>query len=307
MRWPRRKKKASRAKRARRPLPKAFSKAFRPVSKGLGLVRGVLSYAGPVAVLLGVLSGVLVLGVSSTIFSLSEIEVRGLESLETEVLLERARLHKGRNLLALDLSEAAARILGHPMVASVRLERRLPGKLIIRVREREPQAVVRVREPQAAVYVVVDGQGVVLREATEKDRQSYPLVVGVKKGLPPAGSRLEDPALEAALAVIRATEGLPLLGRKSLAQVDCSYPGRIVLKGRSSEAVVVVGGGDLERKFARLKTLAAELRRNHRRIRYIDLTFDRQVIVKDADLGESAPGRGRPRRKGVRQWHEEAT
>jgi hypothetical protein len=46
---------------------------------------------------------------------------------------------------------------------------------------------------------------------------------------------------------------------------------------------VAVRGGDLERKFARLKTLAKELKRRHGSIQYIDLSFERRVIIKGVD------------------------
>ena len=168
-------------------------------------------------------------------------------------------------------------------VERLKLERHLPNRLVVEVVEREVVAVVRAPGRAGPTDVLVDGAGVVLREAEADDRLRLPVVVGARDPAPRPGARFTDPHVVAGLAVLQATEGVPLMGRRSLAVVDCTYADRIILKGRGSEAVVAVRGGHLERKFARLKTVAAELKRRHGSIRYIDLSFDRRVIVKGAD------------------------
>jgi cell division protein FtsQ len=222
-------------------------------------------------------------GASSGLFKAAEVEVRGLSQVDRDGLLSRAGLNPAPNLLALDLNELASRLISEPWLKHVRLERRLPNRLLVEVVERRPVAVVTSSGKGGPATVLVDEEGMVLMAASDEDRRRYPIVRGASRPTPSLGSRFSDPAVASGLAVLQATKDLPLVGRKSLAVIECSYPGRIILRGRKSHAVVAVRGGDLERKFARLKTLAKELKRRHGSIQYIDLSFERRVIIKGVD------------------------
>lgn len=260
-----------------------MAKRLEPYLAGLRSMRSVVWILGPLAAGVALFWMATALGSSSGLFQAAEIELKGNNHVERKALLAVAGLEPAPNLLAIDLNEVSSRILSEPWIEGVKLVRHLPNRLEVEVVERHGAAVVATSRKDAPSAVLVDSQGVVLRAARAEDSELVPVVVGVKGQVPSPGTRFTDPSVVSGLEVLRVTEGLPLVGRSSLAVVDCSYPGRIVLKGRKSEAVVVVRGGNLERKFARLRTLAAELKRRHRSIRYIDLSFNHRVIVKGTD------------------------
>ncbi len=264
-------------------MKKRISRWMEPVRTAAGWASVLIKVGWPVAATVALAWAAIVAGSSSPIFTAAEVEVRGLRHLERDGLLLRAGLEPAPNLLAMSLNDVAARLLAEPWVERLKLERHLPNRLVVEVVEREVVAVVRAPGRAGPTDVLVDGAGVVLGEAEADDRLRLPVVVGARDPAPRPGARFTDPHVVAGLAVLQATEGVPLMGRRSLAVVDCTYADRIILKGRGSEAVVAVRGGHLERKFARLKTVAAELKRRHGSIRYIDLSFDRRVIVKGAD------------------------
>ncbi|MFQ6671822.1 MAG: cell division protein FtsQ/DivIB [Candidatus Tectimicrobiota bacterium] len=272
-------------KRRRGLLRQRLTRWIEPVRTAYGWGHWGLRVGGPVVAAVGLVWVASAVGASSPLFQAAEVEVTGLRQLERDRLLRRAGLEPAPNLLALDLQEATARLLAEPWVERVKVERRLPHRLVVEVVERTAMAVVRAPGREGSTAVLVDGQGVVLRAAEAEDHLRYPALVGAQGPAPPPGSRFADPPVAAGLAVLQATEGVPLMGRGSLAVVDCTYAERIILRGRDSEAVVAVRGADLERKFARLKTLATELKRRHGSIRYIDLSFDRRVIVKGVEEG----------------------
>jgi cell division protein FtsQ len=264
-------------------VKKRISRWLEPVRTALRWASVLIKVGWPVAATVALAWAAIVAGSSSPIFTAAEVEVRGLRYLERDGLLLRAGLEPAPNLLAMSLNDVAARLLAEPWVERLKLERHLPNRLVVEVVEREVVAVVRTPGRAGPTDVLVDGEGVVLRAAEAGDRLRLPVVVGARGPAPRPGVRFTDPRVVSGLAVLQATEGVPLMGRRSLAMIDCTYADRIILKGRRSEAVVAVRGGHLERKFARLKTVAAELKRRHGSIRYIDLSFDRRVIVKDAD------------------------
>jgi cell division protein FtsQ len=243
----------------------------------------VVKVGGPVVAVVVLAWGATTIGAFSGFFKAVDVEVRGLHRVAQEGMLSRSGLLPAPNLLALDLNEVASRILGESWIKQVKLERRLPNRLIVDVVERSPVAVITAPKLGGPGEVLVDAHAVVLSAAEEEDRRRLPIIVGAKGPAPAPGSVFDDPAVASGLAVLHATEGLPLVGRKSLALVDCTYPERIVMRGRRSHTVVVLRGGGLELKFARLKTLAAELKRRHGSIEYIDLSFERRVIIKGFD------------------------
>lgn len=259
-----------------------------PFRARLGWARMAVRVGAPVAAVVALAWGATALGAFSGFFKAAEVEVRGLHQVERDGMLRRSGLRPAPNLLALDLNEVASRILSEPWVKRVRLERRLPNRLSVEVVERSPAAVVTASREGGPGAVLVDPEGVVLRAAGDEDIRRLPVIAGAKGPAPSPGSVFDERAVASGLAVLQATEGLPLVGRESLAVVDCSYPGRIVMRGRRSHAVVVVRGGDLERKFARLRTLAEELKRRHGSIEYIDLSFERRVIIKGANANKDA-------------------
>src|SRR5262249_12624706 len=65
--------------------------------------------------------------VSAPLFALQQIHFAGLTHAREEDLIARSGLSLGENIFRADLSRAARSIQGHPWVAGVQIERRLPG------------------------------------------------------------------------------------------------------------------------------------------------------------------------------------
>lgn len=90
------------------------------------------------------------------------IEVVGTEALQPGDVLAASGVHAGERILWLRTSEVAARVEAFPGVASVDVQRRLPGTLIIRVTERAAAVFLEGTRGLAA-----DGSGMVFaRRAT---------------------------------------------------------------------------------------------------------------------------------------------
>ncbi len=90
-------------------------------------------------------------------FRLRALEVQGLRILEGEDILAASGLRTGDNLFALDLPQVRNNIEQLPWVQQVRLHRKPPDRLSIRITERQRQAWVELDELYG-----VDSEGVVL-------------------------------------------------------------------------------------------------------------------------------------------------
>ncbi|MBW4720108.1 cell division protein FtsQ/DivIB [Saccharothrix obliqua] len=112
------------------------------------------------------------------LFGVREVEVRGVVELSAERVREVAAVEEGTPLVRLDVDAVAARVRELSRVASVHVERELPGTVVLVVDERDPVAVVKAAD------------GAHLVDATGRD---YATVAQPPAGLPelkaaPAGT-----------------------------------------------------------------------------------------------------------------------
>ena len=83
---------------------------------------------------------------------LVSIRVEGNRALMTSEVFSLAKVDRKQKFYDIDLRHIAARIEKHPVVRSVDIEREVnPNTLVIRVREREPRAIVIAEEGEPAI------------------------------------------------------------------------------------------------------------------------------------------------------------
>ena len=162
---------------------------------------------GLVVVVLGAVAGI-ALGTST--FAITDVTVLGVGPENTPAVAQAADVPVGDNLLLLDTSDVAGRVLTIPRVARVDVRRSLPGTVTITVAEREPVLSVPAADGQA----LVDDTGLAYRTVPTRPA-GIPLL-----HLPPGvAPRPEDPATRASVAVVTA---LPAALRRSVTDVAAS-------------------------------------------------------------------------------------
>jgi hypothetical protein len=123
-------------------------------------MRKVLVYLISLLALIGASWGVRT-AMRSPMFLIQVVEVADLPEatpVEASAITQLADIHVGRvNLFDLDLKPVERRILMHPWIREVRLEKHFPQTLSISVVFREPQALMQ-SESGALSYVDVDGR-----------------------------------------------------------------------------------------------------------------------------------------------------
>ena len=97
---------------------------------------------------------------ASPAFTVREVRFTGLLHATEGELLRRSGLTLGENLFRADLPRAARALEGHPWVASARIERRLPGALVVEVHEHRPAALV-----QLGSLYLLDEEGKLFKRA----------------------------------------------------------------------------------------------------------------------------------------------
>ncbi len=201
---------------------------------------------------------------SAPLFAITEIRFVGLEHSTEAELLRRSGLSIGENLFHADLARASKAIEAQPWVASARLERRLPSRVIASVVEHRAVLLV-----QLGGLYLLDDQGQLFKRKAPADGVDLPVVTGLARedlGKPETTLRL---ALSLQLLDAWKAEGYSIASLSEL-RLD---GGGATLFARLDEAVqeIRLGSADFPLKLHKLSQVRAALARRGERAARIDL------------------------------------
>jgi cell division protein FtsQ len=204
---------------------------------------------------------------SSDLFAVREIRFTGLVRAREAELLRRSGLKLGENLLRADLARASRAMQADPWVSSARLERRLPGQVLVRIAEHRPAALV-----QLGGLYVLDDEGRLFKRAAAEDGLDLPIVTGLSREAWVERKPELQLRLFAALHLldIWQASGFPIAG---VSEVRLDEGGGFTLFAREGTGVqeVRLGSSDLALKLQRLAQVRAALARRGERAARIDL------------------------------------
>lgn len=195
-------------------------------------------------------------------FCITKIEVEGQEKLSKDTILKQAAIPKQRSIFRVDLREVSRRIAQVSRVKKAEVRRVFPSTLLVLVQERVPFAYL---EKRAHLWEV-DEEGVVIGEAVEK--QHLPLITG--SGVSPDKAQRIEMGVKI-LANFQKS-GLPL------SRIDIINENSIV--GYLEKGPRVYLGENHHLGYlSYLPLILQDAKRVDRRVKYLDLRFDRQVVV----------------------------
>jgi cell division protein FtsQ len=232
-----------RGRRVRRPLAEPASDELTssedegPVgpSRRRYLTRRWVALAVVVAVL-----GVGYVIMFTSLFGVRSVEVHGAKTIPADAIRAAAAIEPGTPLVRLDTDEVRDRVAKLPKVFSAEVSRSFPGTVEIVIVERAPVALVR------------GGDGIHLVDGTGLD---YETVKAPPAGLPElalATVRPDDPATQAAVAVLAA---IPKQLRAQLVKVSARTPGDVQLTLADGRTVKWGSADESPRKAAVLAPL----------------------------------------------------
>jgi len=199
----------------------------------------------------------------------------------------------GDNIWAIDLGAAEARLRSLAWVRSASLRRELPDRVVVRVREYRPAAIVAVGDqPPELFYVAANGR--IFAPVGATDGRDLPYITGLtredldgRQGFGPRG-------------VHRALGLLRLVGREAgglgpVSEVHVSSETGMTLLPVRPPIPIVLGWGGLPQKLDRLGRVLPLWAGRAADVREVSCIFDDQVIVRmRAPLApETPPDRGK--------------
>jgi len=234
-------------------------------------------------------------------FAIKQVEVYTSGIISAGQLRRWANVKTGENLLALDLARVKRDLEMVPMVATVSIERILPGTLRIRVTEREAVAQVNLLRKSTngtleSVVYHVDAEGFVMLPVDPRQRtvplvqtdDALPILYCVNQNELLPGRQLTSPQTIAALNLISQFALSPMAGLVDLRRIDMTSPDVLVITtAQGSE--VTFGLQDLDWQLGRWRKIHDLGMRTQRNVASIDLAVSNNVPVRWLEANSSPP------------------
>ena len=216
----------------------------------------------------------------------TNVRVEGTHYLDAEHAQERAGIHRGDDLLALDLARARQKLLLDSRVAEAQVTRTLPRGVRIRIVERLPVLLVDHGEPWE-----LDRQGVLLAPLQAGVVADVPRLVGPSLARERAGTHVGGPEVERGLSWAHslAEPELQLAGQVS--ELDVSDPSVTTITLVTGTRVLGPAEPPSLRRLSALRVVLTDLSHKGTVANEVDMRFEDQVIVRPvAAATEPHPG-----------------
>ncbi len=223
-----------------------------------------------------------------------KVETRGEYS--QRQIRRAAGLRKGMNLWAMDLQRVQANIERLPFVAQARVEKHLPDKLVIKIKERTPIAKVEgFGDFGRELFYIDTEQAMLFKPRSEEQHQRHlPQIVGLRNTDLEAGQLLDENAkVRVALELLRMMDRTSLGTDLDFTFIDVAQP--LCLRFTTTRGAVLTFRLDyLPEQLARLQEILAYANKREQRLLSVDLTLDRNVPVRFAQLASNQANAAAP-------------
>lgn len=201
-----------------------------------------------------------------SVFSMQHIELDGNEHLTDEELMQIAGLKAKKNVLAVSSRKVYEKLKESPWIQSAAVRKEYPSRLLIRIRETEPFALLNMK----GKMFIVDNNGRLLEQLKENSVPFLPVIL--------SDPYREKAAYREAVDLAKTIKDMGILHRSQRIEIIAHQPNEIT--ANLDGMIVKVGSGEHEDKLARLLEIEQEISKRDIPVAYIDLRFARKVIVK---------------------------
>lgn len=174
------------------------------------------------------------------------------------------------NLLILDIHTLKEKLVVHPWIKDIRVQKRFPSTLKISILERQPAALLKKDR-----IILIDREGVKLQEVDSLNTWDLPLLVDLKNFRRHTAEKLElawtllddlDPSERGAIAVLDLTE----------------YE-NVKVKLKDSSTWIIMGENRFREKI-KIYRAQGPLLRQYEPLEYVDLRLEERIYIKPQQL-----------------------
>jgi cell division protein FtsQ len=201
-----------------------------------------------------------------SVLSIKTVELAGNEHLTDDELKQMAGLKGRQGMLVLSTRKVYEKLKESPWIQSVAVRKEYPSRLLIRIKETEPFALLDMK----GKMFIVDDKGRMLEELRENSVPFLPVIL--------SDPYKEKEAYREAVVLAKAIKTMGILHRSQRIEIIAHKPNEIA--ANLDGVIVKIGAGEHEDKLARLLEIEQEIKNRNIPVGYIDLRFAKKVVVK---------------------------
>lgn len=203
-------------------------------------------------IIIALLSGLIAFGFTSPMFNITGIDVVGNEKIEKDEYINLSKLNIGANIFNFSKVRAILDIKSNAYVESVRIKRKLPSKIEIKVEERTVTYLIPLPEEE---FAYINNQGYILEKSKEKLPLTIITGISTKTENIISGNRLENYDLEKLQNVIQIKDAMNSIEvNKELTTIDITNKYNYILTFEKEAKEVQLGSiNDLSSKVLFMK------------------------------------------------------
>ncbi|MBI5420218.1 MAG: FtsQ-type POTRA domain-containing protein [Deltaproteobacteria bacterium] len=180
------------------------------------------------------------------------------------------------NIWSLSSRDIGRRLLSHPWVRSVSVRKALPDRLVVRIDERKPAAMINLD----ALYYV-DDEGKIFKRLTAYDPKNFPIVTGFSQGELSARDAVTLQNLKKTLELLRCTDSGVL--RQNVSEVHFDAQEGYTIVTRDSALQLKIGMMDFREAMRRIEEAMPKLSSVGQARGVVDLKTAGRIFVRPGE------------------------
>jgi len=209
----------------------------------------------------------------SRLFSVREIDMNRCASVTREEISGILSGVPQGNIWSLSSRDIGRRLLSHPWVRNVSVRKAFPDRLVVRIEERRPLAMINLD----ALYYV-DEQGEIFKRLTAYDPKNFPILTGFSRADLSARDAVTLRNLAKTLDLVRCTESGIL--RQNVSEVHFDPQEGFTLVTRDTGLQLKIGMVEFREAMRRIEVAMPKLSRLGQARSVVDLKIQDRIFVK---------------------------
>lgn len=253
------------------------------------VVRSALTIVVPLVVLAVVVPPLLAAARTHPYFAVREVVMRHRGRVAPDDLRAALQIREGDSIWSVDTQAAAARLRARPWVRSAEVRREFPDRVVVRVREYRPVAIVSVNEPEQALFYVA-ANGRIFAPVGDTDGRDLPYITGLGRADLDGREGFGPQSVRRALGLLRlTTRDTAVLG--TISEINVDRTAGLTLLPIRPAVPIELGMGDYATKLERLAKVLPLWVGREGEVRGVSCMFEDEIIVRTRAVA-TAPARG---------------
>ena len=235
----------------------------------------------------------------AAVFNVKEVIVEGNTNLDAREIIGASGIKAGENTFIVSLEKAKEGVLNHPYVEMAEVERKLPDRIVIRIKEHIPLAFLYI---EGADTYVIDKKGMIFKVKEDSDKMNLPVVTGITEAeIPLNEASFETHYKDMVSAMLRLLDKKSIVRYEWIEDIHVDRDTGISFSmceadecENGAHKEIRIGKGDVESKLDRLDRIVTYLKEKgiYEHVTRVDIRDVNRVVV-GTGLEEELPGKNK--------------